>query len=74
VPALQNKDIQVAVSQGIVTLKGAVEKRSHSLAAANAAKTVPGVIEVVNLIKVGRPVLIVTSSGMWSFTCILPLS
>ena len=55
VPAVQNKDIQVAVSQGIVTLKGAVEKRSHSLAAANAAKTVPGVIEVVNLIKVGTP-------------------
>ena len=55
VPALQNKDIQVAVSQGIVTLKGAVEKRSHSLAAANAAKSVPGAIEVVNLIKVGTP-------------------
>jgi len=55
VPALQKKDIQVTVSQGVVTLKGAVEKPAQSMAAERAAKTVRGAVEVVNLIKVVGP-------------------
>ncbi|HKN85883.1 MAG TPA: BON domain-containing protein [Nitrospiraceae bacterium] len=56
VPALKNKPLHVSVSQGVVTLKGSVEKQVHSLAAEKAAQTVPGVADVVNLIKVvGAP-------------------
>jgi osmotically-inducible protein OsmY len=54
-PALQKSDIQVSVNDGIVTLKGPVEKQSQSLAAEFAAKTAPGVVRVVNLIKVTHP-------------------
>jgi osmotically-inducible protein OsmY len=54
-PALQKSDIQVSVNDGIVTLKGPVEKQSQSLAAEFAAKTAPGVVRVVNLIKVAHP-------------------
>jgi len=54
-PALQKTDVQVTVSQGVVTLKGAVEKPAQSMAAERAAKTVPGAVEVVNLIKVVGP-------------------
>jgi osmotically-inducible protein OsmY len=54
-PALQKSDIQVSVNDGVVTLKGAVEKQSQSLAAEFAAKTAPGVVRVVNMIKVTHP-------------------
>ena len=55
-PALQRVPIQVSVSDGVVTLRGAVEKPPHSRAAEDAAKTVHGVKKVVNLIKViGKP-------------------
>lgn len=56
VPVLKNKPLNVSVSQGVVTLKGSMEKSIHSLAAEKAAQTVPGVTDVVNLIKVvGKP-------------------
>lgn len=54
-PALQKSDIQVSVSDGVVLLKGAVEKQSQSLAAEFAAKTAPGLVRVVNMIKVTYP-------------------
>ncbi|HEU4684814.1 MAG TPA: BON domain-containing protein [Nitrospira sp.] len=54
-PALQKSDIQVSVNDGVVTVKGAVEKPSQSLAAEVAAKTVPGVVRVVNMLKVIHP-------------------
>ena len=54
-PALQKSDIQVAVSDGVVTLKGAVEKPSQSAAAELAATTAPGVVRVVNMLKVTQP-------------------
>ncbi len=54
-PALQKSDIQVAVSDGVVTLKGAVEKPSQSAAAEFAATTAPGVVRVVNMLKVRQP-------------------
>jgi osmotically-inducible protein OsmY len=54
-PALQKSDIQVSVNEGVVTVKGTVEKQSQSLAAEVAAKTVPGVIRVVNMLKVTHP-------------------
>jgi len=54
-PALQKSDVQVSVNEGVVTLKGAVEKQSQSLAAEVAAKTAPGVIRVVNMLKVTHP-------------------
>lgn len=55
VPALENKDIQVNVSDGVATLKGTVETEMHRKAAERAAETVPGVVKVVNLIKVDKP-------------------
>lgn len=56
VPALKNKRLHVSVTQGVVTLKGSVEKPLHSVAAEKSAQTVPGVVDVVNLIKVvGTP-------------------
>jgi osmotically-inducible protein OsmY len=45
----------VSVSDGVVLLKGAVEKQSQSLAAEFAAKTAPGLVRVVNMIKVTHP-------------------
>lgn len=54
-PALQKSDVQVSVNEGVVTLKGAVEKQSQSLAAEVAAKTAPGVVRVVNMLKVTQP-------------------
>jgi osmotically-inducible protein OsmY len=54
-PALQKNNIQVSVSDGVVTLKGAVEKQIQSQAAEIAAKTAPGVVRVVNLLKVTQP-------------------
>jgi osmotically-inducible protein OsmY len=51
-PALQKKDVQVDVSEGVVTLKGSVDTLVQSLAAENAAKTVEGAVNVVNMIKV----------------------
>lgn len=54
-PALQKSDIKVSVKEGVVMLQGAVEKASHSAAAEFAAKTVPGVVEVVNMVKVTDP-------------------
>ncbi|HKN86276.1 MAG TPA: BON domain-containing protein [Nitrospiraceae bacterium] len=56
VPVLKNKRLHVSVTQGVVTLKGSVEKPLHSVAAEKSAQTVPGVVDVVNLIKVvGTP-------------------
>jgi osmotically-inducible protein OsmY len=54
-PALQRSDVQVSVNEGVVTLKGAVEKQSQSSAAEVAAKTASGVIRVVNMLKVTHP-------------------
>jgi osmotically-inducible protein OsmY len=51
-PALQKQDIQVNVSEGVVTLKGSVETLAQSLSAENAAKTAGGVVNVVNMLKV----------------------
>lgn len=51
-PVLQTSDIQVSVSDGVVLLKGTVEKQSQSHAAEFAARTVPGLVSVVNLLKV----------------------
>ena len=56
VPVLYGADIYVTAKDGIVTLKGDVEKPRHSRAAEKAAEQVPGVIQVVNLLKViGKP-------------------
>jgi osmotically-inducible protein OsmY len=51
-PALQNQDVQVSVSEGVVTLKGSVDTLAQSLAAENAAKTAQGAVNVVNMLKV----------------------
>ena len=50
-PALQKSNIQVSVSDSVVVLKGTVETQSQSRAAEFAAKTVPGSVRVVNMIK-----------------------
>ena len=50
VPVLYGADIYVTAKDGIVTLKGDVEKPRHSRAAEKAAEQVQGVIEVVNLL------------------------
>lgn len=52
VPALRGSQITVNVHNGIVKLEGSVEKPLHYRAAEKAAKRVPGVIAVTNLIKV----------------------
>ena len=51
-PVLQKQDIQVNVSEGVVTLKGTVDTLAQSLAAENAAKTARGAVNVVNMLKV----------------------
>ena len=51
-PVLQKQDIQVNVSEGVVTLKGTVDTLAQNLAAENAAKTARGAVNVVNMLKV----------------------
>ena len=51
-PALEKQDVQVDVSQGVVTLKGSVDTLAQSLAAESAAKKIRGVVDVVNMLKV----------------------
>jgi osmotically-inducible protein OsmY len=55
-PVLQRVPVETNVNEGVVTLRGAVEKPRQSRAAEDAAKAVHGVKKVVNLIKVtGKP-------------------
>lgn len=51
-PALEKQDVQVEVSQGVVTLRGSVDTLAQSLAAEHAAKKIRGVVDVVNMLKV----------------------
>jgi osmotically-inducible protein OsmY len=54
-PALQTSPIQVSVRDGIVILKGTVQQQSQSRAAERAVNTIPGLVRVVNMIKVRQP-------------------
>lgn len=56
--ALRGAEIVPSVVNGVVTLKGSVERPRQSRLAEKAAETVQGVVQVVNLLKVvgtGRP-------------------
>jgi osmotically-inducible protein OsmY len=52
VPALQGSKLTVSVNKGVVKLEGAVEKPLGRQVAQRAAESVPGVVAVVNMLKV----------------------